>query len=67
MVGHNTLDKNAFKSGEFCLASDLRIGQSLPYSKYSSDCGAEINEHGYYLSTGKFGLEEDRSGNKIYW
>ena len=48
-----TSDKNALKPSEFCLASYLRIGQPLSYSKWITkcDCGAEIDEHGYHLLT----------------
>ena len=52
-----TSDKNTLKPSEFCLASYLRIGQPLKYSKWitTCDCGAEINEHGYHLLTCKYG------------
>ena len=62
-----TSDKNALKPSEFCLASCLRIGQPLSYSKWITEChcGTEIDEYGYHLLTCKYGGGLVREHNSI--
>ncbi|XP_062500057.1 uncharacterized protein LOC134177291 [Corticium candelabrum] len=52
-----TSDKNALKPNEFRVASCMRLGAGLPFSRLlkTCDCGTEVDREGYHLLTCKYG------------
>ena len=52
-----TSDKNALKPNEFRVASCMRLGAGLPFSRLlkTCDCGTELDREGYHLLTCKYG------------
>ena len=59
--------KNALKPNEFCLASCLRLGISLPFSQLLEhcDCRQKLDQEGFHLITSKYGSNPVWSHNTI--
>ena len=52
-----TSDRHALKTNDFSIASYLRLGLALPFTKWVKvcDCGQQLDQQGYHLLTCKYG------------